>query len=154
MCIYIGIMEEKIDEFRLNSRQNQTPPFIQNAQKKTRQSWIFSLVRSFFGRSDRVGAANSLEPALALPSRMVVSPPWLGQGADTPCFVGKNFEKTPHRGVFLRFLLVPNGNGGGLWGVDGGFMGLFGEKSKGSLFILCSVLPCEIILSARYLHVG
>jgi len=109
-------MEEKIDEFRLNSRQNQTPPFIQNAQKKTRQSWIFSLVRSFFGRSDRVGAANSLEPALALPSRMVVSPPWLGQGADTPCFVGKNFEKTPHRGVFSSFSLGPEWEWRGIMG--------------------------------------
>ncbi len=48
---------------------------------------------------------TGFEPAIALPRRIVVSAFRHSLSADTPCFVGKNFEKTPHRGVFPSFSL-------------------------------------------------
>ena len=50
---------------------------------------------------------TGFEPALALPSRIVVSALRHSLSADTPCFVGKNFKKTPHWGVFSSFSLDP-----------------------------------------------
>ena len=62
----------------------------------------------------RLVGVTGFEPALALPSRTdltssshVVSALRHSLSADTPCFVGKNFEKTPHRGVFPSFSLDP-----------------------------------------------
>ena len=55
----------------------------------------------------RLVGVTGFEPALALPSRIVVSALRHSLSADTPCFVGKNFEKTPHRGVFPSFSLDP-----------------------------------------------
>ena len=63
----------------------------------------------------RLVGVTGFEPALALPSRTdltssshVVSALRHSLSADTPCFVGKNFEKTPTGAFFLRFLLIPN----------------------------------------------
>ena len=65
---------------------------------------------------DFLVGVTGFEPALALPSRIVVSALRHSLSADTPCFVGKNFEKTPHRGVFPSFSLDPGfGRGRSRW---------------------------------------
>ena len=72
------------------------------------KSLVNSRLQDFFGRSDWIRTSDCSPQShsradLAKPSRVAS----VHSAPPAPCFVGKNFEKTPHRGVFPSFSLDP-----------------------------------------------